>query len=232
MNLARPRVLGPVVDAETRCVHYATMLGVIAIRFRCCGEFYPCHRAQASAARSGRIDGRAVAMLGKVAALDRHRGSTGTPERRTPGDRGIGLSSFAAAQLASDPVDDDAGSQPVPLMQRGQCAGREELVGQRDGHDALRDAAPQQCGCDRLEQAADDGVVLQRERHTGGVSSSRRTVSSSNGLIVRACTTATSMLCAARRSAACRARMVMRPLETKTTSLPGRMTFAFPSSNS
>ena len=39
----RPRVLGPVVDAETRCIHYSTPLDVIAIRFRCCGEFYPCH---------------------------------------------------------------------------------------------------------------------------------------------------------------------------------------------
>ena len=39
----KPRVLGPVVDTETRCIHYSTPLDVIAIRFRCCGEFYPCH---------------------------------------------------------------------------------------------------------------------------------------------------------------------------------------------
>lgn len=38
-----PRVLGPTVDDETRCVHYRTELDVIAIRFACCGEYYPCH---------------------------------------------------------------------------------------------------------------------------------------------------------------------------------------------
>lgn len=41
--MSRPRVLGQTVDAQTRCVHYRTELDVIAIRFRCCGEYYPCH---------------------------------------------------------------------------------------------------------------------------------------------------------------------------------------------
>lgn len=40
----RGAVHGPTVDDQTRCVHYRTVLDVIAIRFRCCGEFYPCHR--------------------------------------------------------------------------------------------------------------------------------------------------------------------------------------------
>jgi len=40
----RPRVLGQTVDRQTRCVHYRTLLDVIAIRFFCCGDFYPCHR--------------------------------------------------------------------------------------------------------------------------------------------------------------------------------------------
>jgi uncharacterized CHY-type Zn-finger protein len=39
----RPRVLGPTVDEQTRCVHYRTPLDVIAIRFACCNEYYPCH---------------------------------------------------------------------------------------------------------------------------------------------------------------------------------------------
>lgn len=38
-----PRVLGRPVDEQTRCVHYRTPLDVVAIRFRCCGEYYPCH---------------------------------------------------------------------------------------------------------------------------------------------------------------------------------------------
>ena len=44
------RVLGPVVDDETRCVHYRTEVDIIAIRFACCGEYYPCHRCHEESA--------------------------------------------------------------------------------------------------------------------------------------------------------------------------------------
>jgi uncharacterized CHY-type Zn-finger protein len=50
MSGARPRVLGPVVDEETRCIHYRTSLDVIAIEFACCREFYPCHLCHAETA--------------------------------------------------------------------------------------------------------------------------------------------------------------------------------------
>ncbi|MGN6125563.1 MAG: CHY zinc finger protein [Humibacter sp.] len=40
---AVPAVLGPTVDDQTRCIHYRTPLDVIAIRFACCDEYYPCH---------------------------------------------------------------------------------------------------------------------------------------------------------------------------------------------
>jgi uncharacterized CHY-type Zn-finger protein len=40
---ARPPVLGPTVDDKTRCAHYRTELDIVAIRFACCGEYYPCH---------------------------------------------------------------------------------------------------------------------------------------------------------------------------------------------
>ncbi|GIT79820.1 hypothetical protein LLS1_14890 [Leifsonia sp. LS1] len=46
----RPRVLGPTVDEQTRCIHYRSELDVIAIRFACCGEYYPCHLCHAEAA--------------------------------------------------------------------------------------------------------------------------------------------------------------------------------------
>lgn len=42
--MTRPPVRGPVVDAQTRCIHYATPLDIIAIEFACCRTFYPCHR--------------------------------------------------------------------------------------------------------------------------------------------------------------------------------------------
>lgn len=43
-------MLGPTVDDETRCIHYRTPLDVIAIRFACCGEYYPCHLCHAETA--------------------------------------------------------------------------------------------------------------------------------------------------------------------------------------
>lgn len=35
-------VYGVDVDPETRCAHYATDRDVIAIKFACCGDYYPC----------------------------------------------------------------------------------------------------------------------------------------------------------------------------------------------
>ena len=46
----RPPVLGPVVDDMTRCVHYRGETDIIAIRFACCGAYYPCHLCHAEAA--------------------------------------------------------------------------------------------------------------------------------------------------------------------------------------
>lgn len=46
----RPRVLGAVVDDMTRCMHYRGATDIIAIRFACCGEYYPCHRCHEESA--------------------------------------------------------------------------------------------------------------------------------------------------------------------------------------
>ncbi|SES40335.1 CHY zinc finger protein [Salipaludibacillus aurantiacus] len=35
-------VKGKVVDAETRCSHYHSERDRIAIKFKCCGTYYPC----------------------------------------------------------------------------------------------------------------------------------------------------------------------------------------------
>ena len=35
-------VKGSVIDSQTRCSHYHSVLDVIAIKFRCCGQYYPC----------------------------------------------------------------------------------------------------------------------------------------------------------------------------------------------
>ncbi|HEU5223960.1 MAG TPA: CHY zinc finger protein [Candidatus Lumbricidophila sp.] len=34
---------GLTVDDQTRCVHYQTELDIVAIKFACCGRWYPCH---------------------------------------------------------------------------------------------------------------------------------------------------------------------------------------------
>lgn len=41
-KIIRPAVKGKLADEQTRCVHYHSMLDVIAIKFKCCGEYYPC----------------------------------------------------------------------------------------------------------------------------------------------------------------------------------------------
>ncbi|UVE94354.1 CHY zinc finger protein [Dietzia sp. B32] len=49
-DAARPAavtVLGATVDDQTRCIHYRGPLDIVAIRFHCCGEFYPCFRCHA-----------------------------------------------------------------------------------------------------------------------------------------------------------------------------------------
>ncbi len=48
-SVDRPTVIGAttvhgmLVDGQTRCDHYAGPLDVIALRFACCGDWYPCH---------------------------------------------------------------------------------------------------------------------------------------------------------------------------------------------
>ncbi|MGO2111121.1 MAG: CHY zinc finger protein [Pseudoclavibacter sp.] len=40
--MTAPRIHGSVVDDETRCIHYRSPLDVVAIKFRCCGLYFPC----------------------------------------------------------------------------------------------------------------------------------------------------------------------------------------------
>ncbi|MGN7200347.1 CHY zinc finger protein [Arthrobacter sp. SAFR-044] len=37
------RIFGETVDDQTRCIHYHTDVDVIAIKFKCCLRYYPCH---------------------------------------------------------------------------------------------------------------------------------------------------------------------------------------------
>jgi uncharacterized CHY-type Zn-finger protein len=49
--VTRPVVHGVDLDAQTRCAHWRSPLDIIAIRMRCCGDYYACkdcHDALAS----------------------------------------------------------------------------------------------------------------------------------------------------------------------------------------
>src|SRR5678815_52976 len=35
-------VFGSVVDDQTRCRHFASPLDIVAIKFKCCGQWFPC----------------------------------------------------------------------------------------------------------------------------------------------------------------------------------------------
>ncbi|HEV8592514.1 MAG TPA: CHY zinc finger protein [Pyrinomonadaceae bacterium] len=43
-------IVGVEVDAETRCSHWNGLSDVIAIKFKCCGQWYPCYECHAAVA--------------------------------------------------------------------------------------------------------------------------------------------------------------------------------------
>jgi uncharacterized CHY-type Zn-finger protein len=43
-------VTGLNVDPETRCAHYHAERDIIAIKFKCCGNWFPCHKCHAELA--------------------------------------------------------------------------------------------------------------------------------------------------------------------------------------
>lgn len=44
------QIYGEDVDRQTRCAHYHSELDIIAIKFNCCGKWYPCFECHAAAA--------------------------------------------------------------------------------------------------------------------------------------------------------------------------------------
>ncbi|MGI9055217.1 MAG: CHY zinc finger protein [Pyrinomonadaceae bacterium] len=42
MNIFGEIVKGSNVEAQTRCAHYQKEIDIIAIKFKCCGEWFPC----------------------------------------------------------------------------------------------------------------------------------------------------------------------------------------------
>jgi uncharacterized CHY-type Zn-finger protein len=44
MNKKTPGIKGKPIDGNTRCIHYNSLLDIIAIKFKCCQEYYPCYQ--------------------------------------------------------------------------------------------------------------------------------------------------------------------------------------------
>lgn len=44
MTIHGVEVIGTGVDSQTRCAHYRKEIDIIAIKFKCCGDWFPCFR--------------------------------------------------------------------------------------------------------------------------------------------------------------------------------------------
>jgi uncharacterized CHY-type Zn-finger protein len=42
--MANIKVYGKTTDDNTRCEHYHSAKDIIAIKFKCCGHYYPCYK--------------------------------------------------------------------------------------------------------------------------------------------------------------------------------------------
>ena len=42
IQIGEVKVFGKSIDKQTRCVHWHSQLDIIAIKFKCCGKYYPC----------------------------------------------------------------------------------------------------------------------------------------------------------------------------------------------
>ncbi len=50
-NIHGHDIHGVGIDPKTRCAHYPTGLDIIAIKFRCCGHWFPCFECHTETAR-------------------------------------------------------------------------------------------------------------------------------------------------------------------------------------
>lgn len=51
MDIFGETVNGNDVDAQTRCAHYHREVDIIAIKFKCCGEWFPCFECHSEIAK-------------------------------------------------------------------------------------------------------------------------------------------------------------------------------------
>ncbi|SDJ69615.1 CHY zinc finger protein [Sediminibacillus albus] len=44
MEVGNHQIFGKVIDSHTRCRHYHSSQDIIAIKFACCKQYYPCYK--------------------------------------------------------------------------------------------------------------------------------------------------------------------------------------------
>ena len=47
MKIHGVEIIGVDVDSETRCAHYHCERDIVAIKFKCCGDWFSCHQCHA-----------------------------------------------------------------------------------------------------------------------------------------------------------------------------------------
>ena len=47
MKIHEVEIKGTEVDAQTRCAHYKSEIDIIAIKFKCCDDWFPCYKCHA-----------------------------------------------------------------------------------------------------------------------------------------------------------------------------------------
>ena len=58
------QVHGKTTDDATRCVHYHSQQDIVAIKFKCCGRFYPCFQCHAECETHPARSTGAASLLG------------------------------------------------------------------------------------------------------------------------------------------------------------------------
>jgi uncharacterized CHY-type Zn-finger protein len=82
MTLCHQKVYGLQLNEQTGCLHYASPLDIVAIKFKCCNKYYACYDCHAALAdhlpeRWGRDDFQTKAILcgrcGEEMSIEKYR---------------------------------------------------------------------------------------------------------------------------------------------------------------
>lgn len=96
-----PQVRGLTIDDETRCTHYNGPNDVVALKFKCCGDFYPCYECHAAAVTHP-IERWIVVAAGTEADVGAKPGAAADADTGTDASTGTGTGTDAGGNARSD----------------------------------------------------------------------------------------------------------------------------------